>query len=214
MKQTTIQVYIEEAIWGANVFATSRRTRWRQDGSRKEPLPEEDQAWKLIAGQNSQWEIGKLIEPKDGETDSTEWFRMLSERIERVCNNRKFKSKVRAIKSVSQGYAVKWSVTFYWDKPRETQHKDTHGVWTLKEYKGVARRGRLIDRFDGILECDGDDLYWRLPNGGIPNGYDVFPDYNVVSVCQTITEEKENPTWWEFEFKCKRRRKQVQNKNK
>lgn len=211
MKQTTIQIEIEEAIWGANVFATSRRTRWKQDGTRNNPLPEEEQAWKLIAGQDSQWGIGKLIEPKEGEADSTKWFKMLSERIERVCNNRKFKSKVRAIKSVSQGYAIKWSVTFYWDKPKETKYKDTHGVWTLKEYNGVSCRGRVIDKFDGTLECDGDDLYCRLPYGYIPNGYDVFPDYNVVIVCQSIREEKENPIWWEFEFKRGKKRKQTEN---
>ncbi len=211
MKQTTIQIYIEEAIWGANVFATSRRTKWNQDGNRKPPLPEEEQAWKLIAGQDSQWGIGKWIEPKEGETDSTEWFKALSERIERVCNNRKFKSKVRIVQQTTQGYAIKWSVTFYWDKPKETQHKGTHGVWTLKEYKGTSSRGKVIERFDGILECYGDDLYRRLPDGYVPDGYDIFPDYDVVIVCQSIREEKENPIWWEFEFKRGKQQKQIEN---
>jgi len=169
MKQTTIQIYIEENICGATIFATSRRTKWSQYGeTRTLPLPQEEEAWKLIAGENAQWGIGKIIEPKEG-------------------------------------YAIKWSVTFYWDKPRETQHKDTHGVWTLKEYKGTSRRGKVIGRFDGILECLGDDLYWRLPDGDVPEGYDVFPDYNSVIVCQSIVEEKENPIWWGFEFKQKRK---------
>jgi hypothetical protein len=75
----------------------------------------------------------------------------------------------------------------------------------LKEYKGTSRRGKVIGRFDGILECLGDDLYWRLPDGDVPEGYDVFPDYNSVIVCQSIVEEKENPIWWGFEFKQKRK---------
>ncbi len=206
MKQTTIQIYIEENICGATIFATSRRTKWSQYGeTRTLPLPQEEEAWKLIAGENAQWGIGKIIEPKEGEFDNIEWYKNLSERVERVSNNRKFKSKVRAIERVSQGYAIKWSVTFYWDKPRETQHKDTHGVWTLKEYKGTSRRGKVIGRFDGILECLGDNLYWSLPDGDVPEGYDVFPDYNSVIVCQSIVEEKENPIWWGFEFKQKRK---------
>ena len=206
MKQTTIQVYVEEAICGATVFATSRRTKWSQYGeTRSLPLPEEEKAWKLIAGDNAQWGIGKSIEPKEGEFDELQWFKNLSERIERVCGNRKFKSKVRVLDRVSQGYAIRWSVTFYWDKPTETPRKDTQGVWTLKEYKGTTRRGKVIDQFKGILECFGDDLYWSLPGGEVPEGYDVFPDYGSVIVCQTIAEEKENPIWWEFEFKPKKR---------
>ena len=165
MKQTTIQIYVEEAICGATVFATSRRTKWSQYGETKSlPIPEEENAWKLIAGDNAQWGIGKSIEPKEGEFDELQWFKNLSERIERVCNNRKFKSKVRVLEQVSQGYAVKWSVTFYWNKPTDPPSKDTHGVWTLKEFKGTARRGKIIDQFDGILECLGDDHYWRLPD--------------------------------------------------
>ena len=206
MKQTTIQIYVEEAICGATVFATSRRTKWSQYGETKRlPLPEEEQAWKLIAGDNAQWGIGKSIEPNEGEFDEFQWFKNLSERIERVCGNRKFKSKVSVLERVSQGYAVKWSVTFYWNKPTDRPSKDTHGVWTLKEFKGTARRGKIIDQFDGILECFGDDLYWRLPDGEVPEGYDAFPDYNSVIVCQTITEEKENPIWWGFEFKPKKK---------
>jgi hypothetical protein len=208
MKQTTIQIYVEEAICGATVFATSRRTKWSQYAETKSlPLPEEEKAWKLIAGENAQWGIGKSIEPKEGEFDELQWYKNLSERIERVCNNRKFKSKVRVLDRVSQGYAIKWSVTFYWDKPRETQHKDTQGVWTLKEFKGTARRGKIIDQFDGILECLGDDLYWRLPDGEVPEGYEVFPDYGSVIVCQSISEEVENLTWWGFEFKSKKKSK-------
>ena len=208
MKQTTIQVYVEEAVCGATVFATSRRTKWSQYGeTRTLPLPEEEKAWKLIAGENAQWGIGKSIEPKEGEFDESEWYKNLSERIERVCGNRKFKSKVRVIDRVSQGYAVKWSVTFYWNKPTDRPRKDTQGVWTLKEYKGTSRRGKVIDQFDGILECLGDDLYWRLPDGEVPEGYDAFPDYNSVIVCQTIAEEKENPIWWGFEFKPKKKQK-------
>jgi len=201
MKQTTIQIYIEEGICGATAFATSRRTKWSRYGeTRSLPLPEEEKAWKLIAGDNAQWGIGKSIEPKEGEFDELEWYKNLSERIERVCNNRKFKSKVRAIERVSQGYAIKWSVTFYWDKPRETQRKDTHGIWTLKEFKGTTRRGNIINQFDGILECFGDDLYSNLPCGDIPNGYNVFPDYNSV-----LVYSEENPIWWEFKFKQKRK---------
>jgi len=207
MKQTTIQIYIEEAICGATVFATSRRTKFHPyNGSRTLPLPEEGTAWKLIAGENAQWGIGKVIEPKEGEFDELQWYKNLSERIERVCNNRKFKSKVSVLERVSQGYAIRWSVTFYWNKPTDLPHKDTQGVWTLKEFKGTARRGKIIDQFDGILECLGDDLYWRLPDGEVPEGYEVFPDYNSVIVCQTITEEKENPTWWGFEFKPKKKK--------
>lgn len=205
MKQTTVQIYIEEAICGATVFATSKRTKFHPyNGSRNLPLPEEEQAWKLVAGDNAQWGIGKSIEPKEGEFDELEWYKNLSERIERVCKNRKVKSKVRVLDRVSQGYAIKWSVAFYWDKPRETQRKDTHGIWTLKEFKGTARRGKVIAQFDGILECHGDDLYWSLPDGEVPEGYDVFPDYGSVMVCQTL-EEDENPIWWGFEFKPSRK---------
>jgi len=206
MKQTTIQIYVEEAICGATVFATSKRTKFHPyNGSRALPLPEEEAAWKLIAGENAQWGIGKVIEPKEGEFDNLTWFKNLSERIDRVCGNRKFKSKVRVLDRVSQGYAIKWSVTFYWDKPRETPRKDTQGVWTLKEFKGTSKRGKIIDQFDGILECLGDDLYYRLPDGDIPEGYDAFPDYGSVIVCQSISEEVENLTWWGFEFKPKKK---------
>lgn len=206
MKQITIQIYIEEAICGATIFATSKRTKFHPyNGSRNLPLPEEEKAWKLVAGDNAQWGMGKTIEPKDGEFDDLEWYKNLSDRIERVCNNRKFKSKVHVLERVSQGYAIKWSVTFYWDKPRETQRKDTHGVWTLKQFKGTSKRGKIIDQFNGILECLGDDLYWRLPDGDVPEGYDAFPDYNSVIVCQTLEEENENPIWWGFEFKPSRK---------
>ena len=200
MKQTTIQICIAESICGATAFATSHRTKWSQYGeTRSLPLPEEEKAWKLIAGENAQWGIGKSIEPKEGEFDESEWYKNLSERIERVCNNRKFKSKVRVLDRVSQGYAIKWSVTFYWDKPRE-KRKDTHGVWTLKEFKGTDRRGKIIDQFDGILECHGDDLYYKLPDGDFPEGYDAFPDYGSV-----LVYNEENPIWWEFKFKQKRK---------
>jgi hypothetical protein len=208
MKQTTIQIYVEEAICGATVFATSRRTKFHPyNGSRTLPLPEEEAAWKLIAGDNAQWGIGKTIEPKEGEFDNLTWFKNLSERIERVCGNRKFKTKIKVLESVSQGYAIKWSITFYWNKPTETPRKDTQGVWTLKEFKGTSRRGKIIDKFDGILECSGDDLYWKLPDGEIPEGYDAYPDYNSVIVCQGISEEVENLTWWGFEFKPNKKSK-------
>lgn len=207
MKQTTIQIYVEEAICGATVFATSHRTKWNPYGeTQMMPLPQEVEAWKLIAGNDAKWGIGKSIEPKEGEFDELNWYKNLSERIERVCNNRKFKSKVRVLKRVSQGYAIRWSVTFYWNKPTDPPRKDTQGVWTLKEFKGLSRRGKIIDQFDGTLECFGDDLYCRLPDGDVPEGYEVFPDYNSVIVCQTIIEEKENPIWWGFEFKPKKKK--------
>jgi hypothetical protein len=206
MKQTTIEIYIEEAICGATVFATSKRTKFHPyNGSRALPLPEEEVAWKLIAGENAQWGIGKVIEPKEGEFDSLTWFKNLSERIERVCGNRKFKTKVRVLESVSQGYAIKWSVTIYWDKPTTKPPQDTLGTWTLREFKGTSKRGRILDRFTGTLECHGDDLYCRLPDGDVPEGYDAFPDYNSVIVCQTLEEENENPIWWGFEFKPSRK---------
>jgi hypothetical protein len=206
MKQTTIQIYIEEAICGATVFATSKRTKFHPyNGSRALPLPEEEAAWKLIAGENAQWGIGKVIEPKEGEFDNLTWFKNLSERIDRVCGNRKFKSKVSVLESVSQGYAIKWSVTIYWDKPIPKFSQDTKGTWTLREFNGCSKRGRILDKFDGTLECLGDDLYWRLPDGEVPEGYDAFPDYNSVIVCQTLEEENENPIWWGFEFKPSRK---------
>jgi len=208
MKQTTIQIYIEEAICGATVFATSRRTKFHPYyGVRTLPLPEEEAAWKLIAGENAQWGIGKVIEPKEGEFDNLTWFKNLSERIERVCGNRKFKTKVCAIELTWQGYAIKWSVTIYWDKPTAKPPQDTQGTWTLREFKGTAKRGKILDKFDGTLECLGDDLYWRLPDGEVPKSYDVYPDYNSVIVCQSISEEVENLTWWEFEFKKSKKQK-------
>jgi hypothetical protein len=208
MKQTTIQIYIEEAICGATVFATSKRTKFHPYyGVRTLPIPEEEEAWKLIAGENAQWGIGKVIEPKEGEFDNVTWFKNLSERIERVCGNRKFKTKVRAIETTWQGYAIKWSVTIYWDKPIQKPSQDTKGTWTLREFKGCSKRGRILDKFTGTLECLGDDLYWRLPDGEVPEGYDAFPDYNSVIVCQSISEEVENLTWWGFEFKSKKKSK-------
>jgi hypothetical protein len=201
MKQTTIQITIQEEVCGASLFATSRRTKWNKNGARKHPLPEDERAWKLIAGENAQWGIGKAIEPKEGEFDDLTWYRNLSERIERVCGNRKFKTKVRVIGRVSQGYAIKWAVTFYWDKPKEKPCMDTYGAWTLKEFKGTSKRGKIITKFDGCLECHGDDLYYHLPNGDVPRGYDTYADYNSVIVCQTLEEENQIPIWWEFKFK-------------
>lgn len=201
MKQTTIKIHIQEEVCGATIFATSRRTKWNEDGSRKSPLPEEEQAWRLIAGENAQWGVGRAIEPKRGEFDDSTWFWNISERIERVCNNRKFKSKVRVIERVSQGYAIKWAVTFYWDKPKEKPCMDTYGVWKLKEFKNNSKRGKIIAEFDGFLECHGDDIYCHLPNGDVPEGYDVYPDYNSVIVAPKIPENVENLIWWEFDFK-------------
>jgi hypothetical protein len=206
MKQTTIQIYIEEEICGATVFATSRRTKFCQHtGSRANPLPEEETLWRMIAGESAQWGIGRIIEPKDGEFDNVTWFKNLSESIERVCKKRPYKTKVRALNLTPQGYPTRWSVTVFWDKPTPPPLKDTPGLWTLRQFEGAKRRGKVLCEFDGTLECCGDDLYCFLPDGCVPDGYDIFPDYMSVVVCQSLEEEVENPVWWEFTFKPRKR---------
>ncbi len=210
MKQTTIQIHIEEALCGANVFATSRRTKWHPYGeNRIAPLPEEENLWRMIAGESAQWGIGRTIEPKDGEFDNATWFKNLSERVERVCNKRKFKTNVRALNLTPQGYPTRWSVTAFWNKPNPPPLQDTPGIWTLRQFEGAKRRGKVLREFGGTLECCGDDLYCFLPDGCVPDGYEVFPDFHSVVVCQSIVEENENPIWWEFTFKAKRIQKGV-----
>jgi hypothetical protein len=206
IKQTTIQIYIEEAIFGATVFATSSRTGWTHYGTgRNLPLPEEEQAWRLIAGENAQWGVGKIIEPKA--EDDEEWLQKLSERIQRVCSKRKFKTKVKPLETCSKGYATRWAVTFYWSKPLPPPIFDTPGIWKLREYKGTSRKCRIIKEIKASLECSGDDLYCHLPDGDVPEGYDAYPDYNSVAVMPTTEEAMKKTTcWWEFRFKAKRKK--------
>ena len=202
MKQTTIQVFVEEGICGATVFSTSKRTGLNQFGeSRKSPLPEEEMAWKLIAGDNAKWGVGKTIEPKEGEFDNVDWYKNLSERIERVCKKRKFQTKVRVLQCVPQGYAVRWSMTVYWDKPSFRPFQDTEGKWTLREYNRTSRKAKIISEFKGTLECCGDDLYCYLPDECVPDGYEVYPDWHSVIVQQSLEGNIDNSIWWEFRFK-------------
>lgn len=191
---------------GATIYATSSRTRFNLHcGGQKPPLPEEEQAWKLIAGESARWGVGREIEPKKGEKDNALWWRNLSERIERVCKSRKFKTKVIADSRGPVKYPLGWKVTVYWDKPVPAPSEETHGVWTLREYKGTNPKARILCEFPGTLECEGDDLYRHLPGGDVPDGYDTYPDYNTVSVSQSLLDADEKALWWEFRFQKRRK---------
>ena len=101
------------------------------------------------------------------------------------------------------GDAEEVAVTVYWDRPATPPNADTPGRWKLVEHRNGKRK--VLAEIDAALECDGDDLYCHLPDGDVPPGFDVFPDYGSVLVLP-----EKDPTedlWWEFNFRPRRKEK-------
>jgi len=198
MKQTTIRIAVEESIIGATIFPASRWGR-SYDYS---PNEWEMKAWQLIAGEGHPWGIGRAVEPKEGES-LDDWWKAFSDRLERVCGNRAFKSKVKVLSRFPQGSVKELQVTFYWNKPKDPPNKETPGRWILREYKGTSRRGKILADIPATLECWGDDLYKYLPYEA--HNYEVLPDIGDIIIQQNYSEKVENPAWYRFTFKKSRK---------
>lgn len=201
MKQTTIRVRLEEDIAGMCAWpAPAKVTRNRIEYA---PTEWEKRAWRVMAGEAAEW--GKPIEvyPKTEWVPTPEWLSEVSRRLVRVCKKRKFKTKVRIAKTFPNGDAEEVAVTVYWDRPVTPPNADTPGRWKLVEHRNGKRK--VLAEIDAPLECLGDALYCHLPDGDVPTGFDVFPDYGSVLVLS-----EKDPTedlWWEFNFRPCRKRK-------
>ncbi len=202
MKQTTIRVRLEEDIAGMCAWAAPAKvTRNRIEYA---PSEWDRRAWRVMAGEAAEW--GKPIEiyPKDGPTlaFTPQWAHEVSERLVRVCKKRKFKTKVRVAKTFPNGDAEEVAVTVYWDRPVAPPNADTPGRWKLVEHRKGKRR--KLGEVEATLECDGDELYCHLPDGDVPPGHDVFPDYGSVLVLPESQATED--LWWEFTFRPGKRR--------
>ena len=196
MTQSTIQIDIIEDIDGLIVSASSKR---------KINLKNQE-AWSMIGGENAKWGTPKYLKPKDGPLNQ-EWIKSVSERIQRVCSNRPYHTKVRPLSTCNAGYATSWAVTVYWNKPKQKESSETHGKWILREYRKPTKRGKTLCEFEGTLECHGDDLYCELPDGDVPEGYDTFPDIGSVLVAPVYENLSELKPYWIFTFRPSRRKK-------
>jgi hypothetical protein len=195
MKQTTIILKIEEGTYGATVFPAPAR-RKLNDGYI--PNQWEQKAWESFGGKN--WGEGIRVKPKNGQEDDHGWYDSLKERMFRVGSNRPYKTKVRWKDQLSL------SVTFFWNKPTTREPIDTEGIWTLYRVTNGGQR-RILTRIDAVLECPGEDLYCHLPEGNVPEGWEVFPDIaGDVAVAEAAGEDDPG-FYYLFKFKATKSRR-------
>ena len=203
MKQTTIQIEIEEIICGAAVILRDKHGRLLD-----KPNAHELRLWQVINGKPEDWAaISRDVDMKDP-GDYANWHKEFGERLLRVCANRaQVVTKVRVAKTFPAGGPRFVAVTAFWDRTVKkplTIFDDRNGVWTLREYRKAKTSGnyvpRILTRIKDTLHCDGDDLYGYLPNG-IPEGYVVEPDFSEVLVFHRTDE---NAPHWKFTFKATR----------
>lgn len=118
MKQTTIQLNIEETLFGAAIFAGNARGKFFEHT----PTKYEEKAFKLLCGERAQWGLGFEVAPKGELPDNENWWHEFSNRFLRVCAKRKYKTKVRILERFPNGNVRKAAVTVFWDK--EVKVKD------------------------------------------------------------------------------------------
>lgn len=202
MKQTTIQLEIEESICGATIILRDKHGRLLD-----RPNAHELRLWQVINGKEDDWKAPfREIDMKDP-ADYATWHKEFGERLLRVCANRlQLVTKVRVAKTFPSGCPRFVAVTAFWNrKVKKTLSifDDRNGVWTLREYRR-AKTGnfvpRILTRIQDTLHCDLEDMYGYLPNG-LPDGYLVEPDVFDVLVFHPTDE---NATYWKLTFKATR----------
>lgn len=192
MKQTTIHIEVEEDILGVNLipwvyYRHHNRIHNEWHG----------RAYELITNE-SNWNLPRHVEPRDNEPDDLDWHKAFGERLLRVCSKRKFKTKQRIVKAFPNGSPHVVSVTVFWNKPTvSTFDKHTHGEWTLRKIE-QGKRNKIISRFTGYFECDGDELHSEVPD---VEKYEVECDGNSVLY---FDGKGESETYYEFRFQAKR----------
>jgi len=164
MKQTTIGIRMEEDVCGEVVRPLPRHGGQLSAAERR--------AWELIAPSS----VGGNPIVSNG-LKSGEECRKLAERVGRVIANRRRKTRARVVRRATAGYAVEWRVTVFWDRPNPAFKKKPDGQWTIYD-----RGGRVVCRVDASLDCDGDALYSHLPEGDVPDGWEVYPDIGDILV--------------------------------
>ena len=197
MKQTTIVIEIEEDICGVNFIPHLPKNSHNQ-------LPSEyhTRLWQEIASRKSdpqpKWAAVHVEETGD---TYNEFLQRMSERIVRLSENRpSCKTKVRKIHTPSGGFH-KVVVTTFWDQKKQQQDSDPVGMWTLREMRGSKCTRILDDQIRATLHCDGDVLYSHLPDGDVPERYEIEADSGDVSVFAATQSAAEKNVWWRFTFR-------------
>lgn len=193
MKQTTIIIELEEDILGCNFIPQLPR---------KFVAPNEQHIalWQQIAATRSNpapnWSAVHVADNgKEG------FWVDIQERIVRICKSRpNHPVKIREVRTPSNRL-LRVHVTVYWDRKKQQTTNDPMGVWTLREMKGHRTVRILNDCIPATLGCLGEELYCHLPDGDIPEGYDIFPDIGDIAICQTTAD---SDIWWRFNFKKSR----------
>lgn len=203
MKQTTIQLEIEETICGATVILRDKHGRLLD-----RPNAHELRLWQAINNKPEDWKATfREIDMKDP-GDCAKWHKEFGERLLRVCANRtQVVTKVRVAKTFPSGCPRFVAVTAFWNRKVKkplTIFDDCNGVWTLREYCKARTSGkyipRILTRIKDTLHCDLHDLYGYIPNG-LPDGYLVEPDVFDILVFHPTDE---NAPYWKFTFKATR----------
>ena len=190
---TTIYCEIEENIYGADVVPKLLKG-----------LPTENhlKAWYLISKEDGWHE--RNVEPKENETNSTEWYRQLGERLLRVCSSRKFKTNASVHKRFPNNSIRTVRVTIDWDKPVVSPlDKEVYGDWTLRKIES-GKRNKVLSKHRGNLYCDGDDLVEYLPDEA--KDFECEPDGRSVVY---FDKDNETSAYYEFRFQPKRKVKSM-----
>jgi hypothetical protein len=197
-KQTTIYLDIEEQVDPLEVVIFPRGPQHRGAYSMPFLTMPQNNAFDMVTRGKDRNVHGVRVfsfhlKKQDGQTDAQAWAAFRA-RILRVLNNRPdFVTKCEQVNP------LRYKFTVYWNKPKARKSADTPGVWTLRERANSGRTVRIIETFPGALECSGDDLYCHLPEGDVPEGFEVFPDFAVVNVWPVAENDTRNG--YEFTFK-------------
>ena len=202
MKQTTLQLEIEETICGATVLLRDKHGRLLD-----RPNAHELRLWQIVNGKPEDWKAPFREIDMKATDDYAKWHKEFGERLLRVCANRsQVVTKVRVAKTFPGGGPRFVAVTAFWNRQAKkplTIFDDRNGIWTLREYRR-AKTGnfvpRILTRIKDTLHCDGDDLYAYLPDG-MPDGYVVESDVFDVFIFHPTDE---NAAHWKFTFKTTR----------
>ncbi len=196
MKQTTIIIEIEEDICGVNFIPCLPK-----NSRNRTPSEYHVRLWQEIASKESdpapKWQA---VHIEDNGDAYNEFLQKMTERLVRISENRpSCKAKVRKIHTPS-GAVHKVAVTTFWGRKKQ-QDDDPQGVWTLREMRGGKCVRILNSRICASLGCDGDVLYSHLPDGDVPDGYEVAADFGDVSVFAATELAAKKNVWWRFSFR-------------